>query len=297
MFNRISSALGGFALSNLFRRLVTMSVREHSQSITCNYDAMKVVVMPALQDNYMYLLIDTVSNEAAIVDPVDPASVTQRVFEENVVLTTVLTTHHHWDHAGGNVELVAKMKGNKLTVVGGDDRVGAVSKIITDGDELKLGSLTIKSLHTPCHTTGHICYYVTGPKAKHPIVFTGDTLFIAGCGRFFEGTPEMMNAALNEKLASLPDDTQVFCGHEYTLTNLKFAVTVEPQNKDILKKLQDSTDARINLLPTVPSTIGEEKETNPFMRVAENSVQSYARAQNAIQTMAYVRKQKDSFKA
>ncbi|XKL68076.1 hypothetical protein PGB90_003567 [Kerria lacca] len=268
----------------------------HSSSVNHYYNAMKVKVLPALSDNYMYLLIDQKTNEAAVVDPVDPATVIQTAYEENVFITTILTTHHHWDHAGGNVELVAKMKGKNLVVVGGDERVQGVSKIVKDGEELKIGSLSVKCLHTPCHTTGHICYFVTSQTSNCPIVFTGDTLFIAGCGRFFEGTAEMMNNSLNEKLARLPDETKVFCGHEYTNTNLKFAQMIEPNNIDVINKLQIVANLRQNNEPTVPSTIGEEKKINPFMRVNVKTVMDYAKVNDVIQVMAYIRKKKDSFK-
>lgn len=191
----------------------------------------------------MLQLIDNKTKAAAVVDPVDPEAVLAAVKKFGVNLTTVLTTHHHWDHAGGNAKLVeqfAKLKpGAKLAVYGGDDRIGALTNKVGQGDALTIGELSIKCLFTPCHTTGHICYYVEAPAAANKrCVFTGDTLFLAGCGRFFEGTAAQMYAALIEKLSALPDDTLVFCGHEYSLQNLAFAQQIEPNNVNVQKKMQ-----------------------------------------------------------
>eukprot|EP00106_Octopus_bimaculoides_P016380 XP_014783822.1 PREDICTED: hydroxyacylglutathione hydrolase, mitochondrial-like [Octopus bimaculoides] len=166
---------------------------------------MKIKLLPALQDNYMYLLIDDTTKLCAAVDPVDPKLIMSAVQEEGVSLTTVLTTHHHWDHAGGNEGLVKLAPG--IDVFGGDDRIPALTHHVSHGDEFKLGSLNIKCLHTPCHTTGHICYFVTSNDEHQPAVFTGDTLFIGGCGRFFEGTPNQMYNALVNILAALPKNT------------------------------------------------------------------------------------------
>lgn len=189
----------------------------------------------------LFQLIDDKSKEAAIVDPVDPDAVLAAVAKFNVNLTTVLTTHHHWDHAGGNVNLVKKFSklhpDVKLAVYGGDDRIGALTHKVGQDDTLSIGDLRITCLFTPCHTTGHICYFVEAPLDKR-CVFTGDTLFLAGCGRFFEGTAAQMYSALIEKLSVLPDDSLVFCGHEYSLQNLAFAQQVEPNNIKVQKKLQ-----------------------------------------------------------
>ncbi|XP_049799639.1 LOW QUALITY PROTEIN: hydroxyacylglutathione hydrolase, mitochondrial [Schistocerca nitens] len=256
---------------------------------------MKVQVLSALKDNYMYLIVDEATKQAAVVDPVDPDKVLQAVQQEGVNLTTVLTTHHHWDHAGGNENIAKKVAG--LQVLGGDERVGALTWKVKHGDELNVGNLHIRCLATPCHTSGHICYVVGAQGEPAPAVFTGDTLFIAGCGRFFEGTPQQMYHALVEVLGTLPDDTRVFCGHEYTVANLKFAGHVEPANQDIKRKMEWAQGKRSKQEPTVPSTIGEEKRINPFMRVHESSVQKHAGLSEAIATMGAIRKEKDSFRA
>ncbi|XP_012137800.1 hydroxyacylglutathione hydrolase, mitochondrial isoform X6 [Megachile rotundata] len=254
---------------------------------------MKVQILPALQDNYMYLIIDEASQEAAIVDPVDPDSVVSAVQQNNVNLTKVLTTHHHWDHAGGNAKLCKKF--NNLQVYGGDDRIEALTCKVKHDDTFNIGRLQVKCLATPCHTSGHICYYVTGDQDP-PSVFTGDTLFAGGCGRFFEGTAEQMYKALITVLGSLPDETKVYCGHEYTGNNLKFGKFVEPENEAIRQKMEWVRIQREKNYPTVPSTIQEEKLTNPFMRVHEQSVMDHTEQKDPIQTMAFLRREKDNFK-
>uniref|UniRef100_A0A2I3H689 Hydroxyacylglutathione hydrolase, mitochondrial n=1 Tax=Nomascus leucogenys TaxID=61853 RepID=A0A2I3H689_NOMLE len=228
---------------------------------------MKVEVLPALTDNYMYLVIDDETKEAAIVDPVQPQKVVDAARKHGVKLTTVLTTHHHWDHAGGNEKLVKLESG--LKVYGGDDRIGALTHKITHLSTLQVGSLNVKCLATPCHTSGHICYFVSKPGGSQPpAVFTGDTLFVAGCGKFYEGTADEMCKALLEVLgrASLRARV-VYCGHEYTINNLKFARHVEPGNAAIQEKLAWAKEKYSIGEPTVPSTLAEEFTYNPFMRV------------------------------
>uniref|UniRef100_A0A674PNE9 Hydroxyacylglutathione hydrolase, mitochondrial n=1 Tax=Takifugu rubripes TaxID=31033 RepID=A0A674PNE9_TAKRU len=256
---------------------------------------MKVELLPALTDNYMYLLIDADSREAAVVDPVEPVKVLEAVKKHGVKLTTVLTTHHHWDHSSGNEKLLRMMPG--LRVYGGDDRVNALTKKVTHSHAFKLGSLSVKCLFTPCHTTGHVCYYVTKDNSDEPpAVFTGDTLFVAGCGKFFEGTAEQMYKALVEILGRLPPETRVYCGHEYTVSNLKFARHVEPDNDAIKKKLAWAKERYENGEPTIPSTLAEEFTFNPFMRVKEKSVQDHVKQDDPVETMRCLRKEKDGFR-
>ncbi|OXB68800.1 hypothetical protein ASZ78_002215 [Callipepla squamata] len=290
---------------------------EHEQrrSKTVTQADMKVELLPALTDNYMYLLIDEETKEAAIVDPVQPQKVLDAVKKHGVKLTTVLTTHHHCmscnqfvfiltrmrfcdisrDHAGGNEKLVKMETG--LRVYGGDSRVGALTQKVSHLTSLKVGSLNVKCLCTPCHTSGHICYYVTKPNSSEPpAVFTGDTLFVAGCGKFFEGTPEEMYRALIEILGSLDPETRVYCGHEYTINNLKFARHVEPNNVSIQEKLAWAKAKYDSGEPTIPSTIAEEFTYNPFMRVREKTVQEHAGETDPIRTMGAIRKEKDNFR-
>ncbi|XP_064613620.1 hydroxyacylglutathione hydrolase, mitochondrial-like isoform X2 [Liolophura sinensis] len=256
---------------------------------------MRIKLLPALQDNYMYLLIDEATKECAAVDPVEPQKVVDAVSEEGVTLKKVLTTHHHWDHAGGNEGLI-RLTG-PLEVYGGDDRIGALTNKVKDGEQFKVGNLNVRCLFTPCHTTGHICYFVTGDQGEQPIVFTGDTLFVAGCGKFFEGSPNDMYHALVEKLSKLPGDTRVFCGHEYTVNNLKYALHVEPQSKDIQDKLKWAQAQRDKNEPTIPSTIAEELKFNPFMRVGAAEVQKHCGKSDPVKTMGFLRDEKNNFKA
>ncbi len=229
----------------------------HCISQSIQHEKMKVQILPALSDNYMYLIIDDMTNEAGIVDPVEPEKVLEVVKAANLNLTTVLTTHHHWDHAGGNKKLLQLKPG--LKVLGGDDRIDEVTQKVGHGDSFKLGNLNVECLATPCHTSGHICYYVRDADGNSKAVFTGDTLFLGGCGRFFEGDGLQMNEALNVKLANLPDETKVYCGHEYSIQNLSFGQHCEPDNEVIKSKLAWCKELRAKdpAEPTVPSTIGK----------------------------------------
>lgn len=254
---------------------------------------MKVKIIPALDDNYMYLIIDESTKDAAVVDPVEPKKVLKAVNAEGVKLTSVLTTHHHWDHAGGNAELV-QLKSD-ITVYGGDANTAALSKQVKHSDKINIGNLLVTCLLTPCHTKGHVCYFVEDKNGGPPAVFTGDTLFSAGCGKFFEGTPEQMYQALVKILGSLPGETQVYCGHEYTANNLLFAAHVEPSNKVVLEKLEWAKEKKASKEPTVPSTIADEKTFNPFMRVHEASVQEHTGKQDPIMVMEALRNEKNNF--
>ncbi|XP_036594423.1 hydroxyacylglutathione hydrolase, mitochondrial isoform X1 [Trichosurus vulpecula] len=274
------------------------AVCQHTDYRKCQvikHGIMKIELLPALTDNYMYLIIDEDTKEAAIVDPVQPQKVVETVKKHGVKLTTVLTTHHHWDHAGGNEKLVKMERG--LKVYGGDDRVGALTNKVSHLTTIQVGSLTVKCLATPCHTSGHICYFVSKPNSSEPpAVFTGDTLFVAGCGKFYEGTADEMYKALLEILGRLPPETRVYCGHEYTINNLKFARHVEPNNVAIQEKLAwAKTKCGIGE-PAVPSTIAEEFTYNPFMRVREKTVQQHAGETDPVTTMRAIRKEKDNFK-
>ncbi|CAO3681698.1 unnamed protein product [Umbelopsis vinacea] len=216
--------------------------------------------VPVLQDNYAYLLIDEDTKKVAIVDPVEPSKVLKVVNHNGVTPHCILTTHHHHDHAGGNKEILKEL-GN-VKCYGGDKRVEGLTKQLNDNDTVSVGNLKVKALATAGHTTGHTCYYVEDTKTGQRAVFTGDCLFSSGCGRLFEGNASQMLHSL-DTIASLPDDTQVYFGHEYTRKNLQFAEHVEPNNEDIKKKV---AWAKANHV-TTPSSVQNEKLTNPFMRV------------------------------
>uniref|UniRef100_K3W5L0 hydroxyacylglutathione hydrolase n=1 Tax=Globisporangium ultimum (strain ATCC 200006 / CBS 805.95 / DAOM BR144) TaxID=431595 RepID=K3W5L0_GLOUD len=255
---------------------------------------MDVALVPVLSDNYAYLLIDTAHRVAAAIDPVEPEKVLARANELGVKITSILTTHSHWDHAGGNtamVDLIKEHDGVTIPVVGGQgDAVEAVTREVAHGDVVEVGDLGVHVLHTPCHTRGHVLYHV------QDALFTGDTLFVAGCGRFFNGVPSEMHYALNEVIAKLPVTTKIYCGHEYTASNLRFAAHVEPENEAIQKKLAWATEQMKRKESTIPSTIEDELATNPFMRVTQPAVQKFANnATGPVAVMGALRSAKDQF--
>ena len=260
--------------------------------------AMHIASIPmwtGTSNNYAYLVKDDKSNDAVIIDPANPEEVTPVVKKEidagRINLTAIVNTHHHWDHAGGNNKLKASDVSSNvktLPIIGGKDCEG-VTRTPKHGETFKIGSdITVTALHTPCHTQDSICWYMTDGSEK--VVFTGDTLFIGGCGRFFEGTPAEMNKALNEVLAGLPDDTKVYPGHEYTKQNVKFLVTVE--QTEGVKKLQSF--AENNKETQGKFTIGNEKTYNAFMRVSEPSIEKATGKSGAVDVMGKLREMKNS---
>jgi hydroxyacylglutathione hydrolase len=220
---------------------------------------MEVIAIPQLSDNYAYLVIDPETREAGIVDCAEVAPILDVVDRKKVELTAILPTHHHFDHVGGNEDLLAARPG--LTVYGWDDRVPGLTQRVRHGDHVQVGKLDAEVLSIPAHTTGHIAYYFE----KDGVVFTGDTLFAGGCGRLFEGDAAMMIASL-EKLRNLPDDTKVYFGHEYTVKNLDFALTLEPENQALRAKRDWAAETTGDGGFTTPTTIASEKQTNPFFR-------------------------------
>jgi len=235
---------------------------------------MKIVAVPVRQDNYSYLLIDEATNQAAAVDPYDVDKVTAAADRLGVQIVAGITTHHHDDHSGGNKVFASTYP--DAVIYAGSDKAPAATHLVKDKDELALGTnIRIKCLATPCHTQDSICFHATDASSDHPGgVFTGDTLFIAGCGRFFEGTGGEMHAALSY-LGTLPDKTIVYNGHEYTAGNLAFAKTIEPENPDIAR-LGELVAA--NKSTTGLTTIGDEKKWNVFMRLEDATVRRAAQA-------------------
>jgi len=254
---------------------------------------MKIVPVPCRSDNYMYLLIDESTKTAAVVDPYDPKKLVAVAEKEGVKLgKQLITTHHHHDHAHGNNEFANMFPG--ITVYGGSDQVQGLTQKIKQGDSFKIGnSITITGLATPCHTQDSICFFAEDNAANQKAVFTGDTLFVSGCGRFFEGEPQEMHTALNKTLASLPDSTRVYCGHEYTKANVAFSSSVDPTNSAIqeLKKFADA-----NEITTGSFTIGDEKKHNVFMRLSSDAVKEATGEVDPIKAMGKLREMKNSFK-
>ncbi|KAF4315930.1 hypothetical protein BBO99_00008878 [Phytophthora kernoviae] len=254
---------------------------------------MQIELIPVLSDNYAYLLIDPTNRVAAAVDPVDAEKVHARAQELKLKIEMILTTHSHWDHAGGNrdlSELILQRDGRDIPVIGGPGAaVEAATRSVSEGETIALGELQIKVYFTPCHTRDHVLYHC------QDALFTGDTLFVAGCGRFFSGSPAEMHHALNEVVAKLPEGTKIYCGHEYTSSNLRFAAYVEPDNAVIQEKLVWAIKKTEEGEPTIPSTVKEELETNPFMRVNHADVQKFAKEKDPVAVMGAVRAAKDNF--
>ena len=230
---------------------------------------MQVAIVPCLSDNYAYVLLAPGSKRAVVVDPGEAVPVERELEKLGVTLSAVLATHHHGDHVGGTPELAARFPGLKVYGHASDrGRIPGQTEFLEHGASITVEGLSFNVLHIPGHTLGAIAY------AGEGAVFTGDTLFAAGCGRLFEGTPAQMHESLNVKLAALPDETLVYCGHEYTASNLRFAAHIEPGNAAVAAKVTRVAELRAQGTPTVPSTLGEEKATNPFMRVTSPEVVS-----------------------
>eukprot|EP01112_Ceratiomyxa_fruticulosa_P001228 TRINITY_DN1123_c0_g2_i1.p1 TRINITY_DN1123_c0_g2~~TRINITY_DN1123_c0_g2_i1.p1 ORF type:complete len:314 (+),score=79.52 TRINITY_DN1123_c0_g2_i1:40-981(+) len=269
------------------------SLRFISTQTSNNSHKMRVIPVPVLNDNYSYLVIDESTNEAAAVDPVEPQKILGEAEKQGVKITTVLTTHHHHDHADGNPEMASTIKG--IPIYGGDDRIPAMTHKVGEGDQIKVGSLSVKVFFTPFHTTGHVLYFVENEKSTDQLaLFTGDTLFIGGIGKFFEGSPEQALHAV-KVISALPKHTLVYCGHEYTKKNFEFALTIEPENEKLKKKYEWVVNQGKEGLFTVPSTVAEELECNPFMRVAEQSVQKAVGLHDEEEVMRELRAKKEKF--
>ena len=255
---------------------------------------MRIVQIPLLRDNYAYLIVCEKTNNAAIVDPSEAGPILSKVKEEKVTLRAILNTHHHHDHTGGNPGLLDRWTLQVYGYASDKERIPGLTHPLNDGDEVRIGELTGKVLFIPGHTRGHIAYLFENK------LFCGDTLFVAGCGRLFEGTAEQMHDSLT-KLRQLPADTLVYCGHEYTEKNLQFALTLEPNNKKLAEKMQGVRSLRARSVSTVPSTMAEEKETNPFLRWHSKEIQDNLRKNfphlglDPVSVFAKIRELKDQF--
>jgi hydroxyacylglutathione hydrolase len=227
----------------------------------------EIIIVPALKDNYAYIIICKETGKVACIDPSEASPVIQILEKRNLKLDYILNTHHHWDHIGGNIELKEKYDAKIIGFVGDEKRIPAIDQTANENEIIKIGNLSAEILFIPGHTLGHIAYYFPNEKA----LFCGDTLFSCGCGRLFEGTAKQLYESL-EKLKNLPDETLVYCGHEYTLANIEFALTLEPSNLDLQKRKIAAEKLRKQNLPTIPSSIGLEKLTNPFLRTISREI-------------------------
>jgi hydroxyacylglutathione hydrolase len=241
-----------------------------------------------LKDNYAYLVAE--ANLCAVVDPSEAEPVLQALKARDLKLSYILNTHHHWDHTGGNAAL---KQATGALVVGPEKDRGRIPAIDIGVDEKsgwRFGERPVAVLEVPGHTSGAIAFVIG------EAVFTGDTLFVMGCGRLFEGTPAMMVQSLG-KLAALPDETKVYCGHEYTLTNARFAMTLEAGNAALRARLEEVTALRLAERATVPSTIVLEKATNPFLRTDSAEIRATLRTEKAtpVEVFAEIRRRKDAF--
>ena len=231
---------------------------------------MKVEVIPCLQDNYSYLIIDKINNTACVIDPSESKPIINFLEKENINLKYILNTHHHFDHVGGNKDL--KKKYNSVVIGYKDDssRIPEIDILLEDNQIWKARNFEAKIMHIPGHTTGHICFHFF----KEKLLFTGDTLFSLGCGKLFEGTYEDMFKSL-DKIKKLPQDTKIYCGHEYTLQNSKFCIEHDPENTNLKNKIKEVKKKRENSLPTIPSILKDEMECNIFLRA--KNIESFSK--------------------
>ncbi len=254
---------------------------------------MDISLIPLLSDNYGYLLHDPASKKTAVVDPSEAAPVLAFAKARNLKIDFVLNTHHHPDHSGGNLG-IKKETGCKVVGPAPDrERIPGIDIALDEGQTFDLGNARAEVLFIPGHTKGHIAFHFRGDRA----VFCGDTLFSLGCGRMFEGTPPMMWASL-DKLRQLPGETRIYCGHEYTASNARFAVSIDPNNAALRKREAEVTKLRAEGKFTIPSTMAEERAANPFLRADDPALGAAVGKRGAPPSEVFgeIRRLKDNFK-
>jgi hydroxyacylglutathione hydrolase len=257
---------------------------------------MQIKRIPALSDNYIFLLYDLEQRIAAVVDPAGAEPVLQALQKLKVELIAIFNTHHHFDHVGGNRQLIKHFP--NLCVYGGKEDQGRIpgqQVFLEAGDTVEFADRLAQIFFVPGHTRAHIAYYFPPVNLEDTgELFCGDTLFAGGCGRLFEGTPEQMVASLSQ-LRQLPDTTRIWCAHEYTLKNLQFALTVDSNNLDLQKRFTEIQEARRRQEATVPSSLGIEKLTNPFLRWDYSALQAATGMKQPARVFGKLRGMKDRF--
>lgn len=253
---------------------------------------LEILIIPVLRDNYIFLLHDHGAGKTAVVDPAQAGPVLKMLAEKGWSLDYIFNTHHHWDHTGGNQALKDATGCFIYGPAGERQDIPGIDETLAEGDTVTFGSRTAGILEVPGHTRGHIAYWFRDDRA----LFCGDTLFAMGCGRLFEGTPEQMWASLR-KLRDLPEDTRVYCAHEYTLDNGRFAETVDGSNAALRQRMKKEQQARAAGKPTIPTTIRAERATNPFLRADADSLQQDAglAGETPEKVFAEIRARKDTF--
>lgn len=253
---------------------------------------MEINIIPCLTDNYAYIIIDKSSKTVGVIDPSEALPVISFLKKKNLKLNYILNTHHHYDHIGGNLKLKKLYNAKVVGFVGDKHRIPGIDIMLENDMLWNFGNSSVKIIHIPGHTLGHICFFFISEK----IAFTGDTLFSLGCGRIFEGTFEQMFNSLN-KLKKLPQDTKIYCGHEYTQKNSEFCNNLNPKNKKLTEKIVDIKYKRLNNFPTIPSTLKDEIDCNIFFRCHENDVKSSLNMKNntPLQIFTKLRNLKDNF--
>lgn len=250
----------------------------------------EIVQFACLSDNYGYLVHDKASGETACIDTPEAAPILAELEKRNWQLSHIWNTHHHYDHAGNNLELKEKTGCMIIGPAGEADKIPGIDRAVDDGDRVHLGAHQARILNVGGHTLGHIAYHMDGHA------FVGDSLFALGCGRVFEGTMAQMWASL-EKLNALPDGTKIYCAHEYTSANAAFAVTIDPDNQALKTRIAEIAALRAADKPTVPTEIGLERATNPFLRATDAAVQAHLGMSGAaaVDVFAEIRSRKDNF--
>ena len=253
---------------------------------------MNIEIISCLNDNYSYLIHDNKSNTVAIIDPSEFAPCDKIISKKYKKLDYILNTHHHYDHVGGNKELKKKYNSKILGFKSDEERIPYIDKLLEDNEEFNIGNIKLTTLFIPGHTAGHIAFYSKIEKA----IFTGDTLFSMGCGRVFEGTYSQMFNSLN-RIKDLPEDTKIYCGHEYTQKNIEFCIKYNPNN-DLLKKTKNTVEEKLkNGEPSIPTTLLKEKQMNIFLRTDDLDVKNILNLKKAsnLEIFTKLRDLKDNF--